>query len=284
MNKLWVGSADATIAGRNVLGEIDELKKRPAGGVGGHQDRLDVKAAGPLQFGQGFNREGNAGQISYGMHDGGENGTLNIVGAGKNGQPRQVQVWESLRATQALGVGDMPRDWTGANFKRRDGRWTHFDWVGDQRNYIRGDTVVDGNVIINGQSTYQPVRPRNTLNKCLDVERGLGDNGAKVQLWDCHYGANQQIAYNQASKQLVFQHSNKCVDVAGGNNANGTQIHQWDCGRDNINQKFVYDGSIQAYRWAGNPNRCIDLSGNGRDNGTKVQLWDCNSSDAQRFI
>ena len=31
MNKLWVGSADATIAGRNVLGEIDELKKRPTG-------------------------------------------------------------------------------------------------------------------------------------------------------------------------------------------------------------------------------------------------------------
>jgi hypothetical protein len=28
--------------------------------------------------------------------------------------------------------------------KRRDGRWTHFDWVDDQKNYIRGDTVVDG--------------------------------------------------------------------------------------------------------------------------------------------
>lgn len=34
--------------------------------------------------------------------------------------------------------------WTGANFRRRDGRWTHFDWVGDQNNYIRGNTVSDG--------------------------------------------------------------------------------------------------------------------------------------------
>jgi hypothetical protein len=34
--------------------------------------------------------------------------------------------------------------WTGANFRRRDGRWTHFDWVGDQQNYLRGNTVSDG--------------------------------------------------------------------------------------------------------------------------------------------
>lgn len=38
---------------------------------------------------------------------------------------------------------------TGVNFRRRDGRWTHFDWVSDQRNYIRGDTVLDGNFINN---------------------------------------------------------------------------------------------------------------------------------------
>ena len=35
-------------------------------------------------------------------------------------------------------------DWTGLNLQRRDGRYTHFDWVSDGKNYIRGDTVVDG--------------------------------------------------------------------------------------------------------------------------------------------
>jgi hypothetical protein len=45
----------------------------------------------------------------------------------------------------AIAVGDIPAppDWTGANFKRSDGRWTHFDWKDDQRNYIRGETVID---------------------------------------------------------------------------------------------------------------------------------------------
>jgi hypothetical protein len=133
-------------------------------------------------------------------------------------------------------------------------------------------------------SQFSPVRPRNTLNKCLDVENASVSNDAKVQLWDCHYGKNQQVMYNHGSKQLILQHSGKCMDVAGGVDANGTQIQQYDCQRDNMNQKFTYDGSIQSYRWAQNTNRCIDLSSNGRTNGTKVQLWDCNTGDAQRFV
>jgi hypothetical protein len=90
--------------------------------------------------------------------------------------------------------------------------------------------------------------------------------------------------YNQGSKQLIFQHSGKCVDVEGGADKNGTQIQQWDCDKDNWNQKFTYDGAIQAYRWATNPNRCIDIDSNNRANGGRIQLHDCNSSDAQRFI
>ena len=35
-----------------------------------------------------------------------------------------------------------------ADFRRRDGRITHFDWA-DGRNYIRGDTIQDGNLTIN---------------------------------------------------------------------------------------------------------------------------------------
>jgi len=105
-----------------------------------------------LQFGEGYDREVSAGQIAYGRHDGLENGTLNIIGAGKKGQSRQVQVWDSLRATQAIGVGDMPRDWRGANFKRADGRWTHFDFKDDGKNYIRGDTEVDGTLCVKDQN------------------------------------------------------------------------------------------------------------------------------------
>jgi hypothetical protein len=45
-----------------------------------------------------------------------------------------------------VAAGEPHDDWTGLNVKRRDGRWTHFDWKDDQKNYIRGDTIVDGDV------------------------------------------------------------------------------------------------------------------------------------------
>jgi hypothetical protein len=35
------------------------------------------------------------------------------------------------------------------NMKRKDGSHTHFDWI-DGKNYIRGDTIIDGNITING--------------------------------------------------------------------------------------------------------------------------------------
>ncbi len=35
----------------------------------------------------------------------------------------------------------------GARWMRKDGRWTHFDWE-DGRNYLRGDTIIDGKLCI----------------------------------------------------------------------------------------------------------------------------------------
>ena len=52
----------------------------------------------------------------------------------------------------AINVGynyPPPQDWTGANFGRRDGRGTHFDWKDDQKNYIRGETIVDDTMFFN---------------------------------------------------------------------------------------------------------------------------------------
>ena len=57
---------------------------------------VTVTNNGALQFGHGYDREGNAGQISYGRHDGGQDGSLNIVGAGKNGQSRTVRIWDKM--------------------------------------------------------------------------------------------------------------------------------------------------------------------------------------------
>jgi hypothetical protein len=114
---------------------------------------ITVPGVGAVQFGVGFDREVSAGTIAYGRFDGGVDGSLNIVGAGKTGQNRVVKVWDNIVAGNAISVGDTPRDWRGANFKRRDGQWTNFDWKDDGKNYIRGDTVMDGSVTVAGMFT-----------------------------------------------------------------------------------------------------------------------------------
>jgi len=59
-----------------------------------YRDNLLIKESVAIQFGDGFEKEVNAGQISYGRHDGGA--SLNIVGAGKKGHGRKVRIWDEL--------------------------------------------------------------------------------------------------------------------------------------------------------------------------------------------
>ena len=50
-----------------------------------------------------------------------------------------------------LGVGaGVPGDWRSANFLRKDGRWTHFDWKDNGQNYLRGYTNIDDGLGVNG--------------------------------------------------------------------------------------------------------------------------------------
>jgi hypothetical protein len=70
---------------------------------------LNISNSNSIQFGHGFEREVNAGKIAYGRFDGGVNGSLNILGAGKSAGSREVRVWDTLR------IGDA--------FIRQDGDW-----------------------------------------------------------------------------------------------------------------------------------------------------------------
>ena len=54
---------------------------------------VDIDKSNFIHFGTGYTKEDNAGKIGYGIWDGGENGTLNILGAGKAEEVRRVRVW-----------------------------------------------------------------------------------------------------------------------------------------------------------------------------------------------
>jgi len=74
------------------------------------KDAVYIPQSKFVQFGEGFTREANAGQISYGRLDGEENGSLNIIGAGKAGQARRVRVWDVLQMGDTHLAGNKD-DW-----------------------------------------------------------------------------------------------------------------------------------------------------------------------------
>ena len=96
----------------------------------------------------------------------GVRGRIHYMGTGWTKSPVQISGADSgfVSARNVIGsaiaVGDIPapQDWTGANFRRKDGRWTHFDWKDDQRNYIRGETVIDNTISLqNNQLRFREI-------------------------------------------------------------------------------------------------------------------------------
>jgi len=115
-------------------------------------------------------------------------------------------------------------------------------------------------------------------NRCLDVAGASTANGARVDLWDCHGGANQQWT-TTASRQLQV-YGNKCLDAYNHGTSNGTGAVIWDCtGLPNQQWNVNADGTVVGVQ----SGLCLDASGNGTANGTPLQLWSCNGQANQRW-
>ena len=73
------------------------------------------------------------------------------------------------------------------------------------------------------------------LGKCLDAPVGASA-GAKVQLWDCNGGANQQWSLG-ADGTVRGVASGLCLDVDRNLTANGTLVLLWTCNAA-VNQRW----------------------------------------------
>ena len=113
-------------------------------------------------------------------------------------------------------------------------------------------------------------------NRCVDVSGGRADDGARIQLWDCHGGPEVRWRWQGAS--LVNARTGKCLDVAGGGTANGTVVHQWTCLNNGAQQWQAVNGNLR------NPQsgRCLDADGWGTANGTRLVIWDCGASQSNQ--
>jgi len=116
--------------------------------------------------------------------------------------------------------------------------------------------------------------------KCVDVYGpNARDNGAKVQVYDCHGKPNQQW-YMQGA-QVVNAGSGRCLDVDGHNpGTNGAKITVWDC-NGGRNQQWRWQGNVLVNAAAG---KCLDVDGGATNvNGGKIEIWDCHRGPNQQF-
>jgi ricin-type beta-trefoil lectin protein len=122
----------------------------------------------------------------------------------------------------------------------------------------------------------------NESARCLDADAaGLGGPGAKVQLWDCWPGANQN--WQVGSDGTIRNAANgQCLDADLGTiRDNGTIVHLWPClGTSNQRWTVGADGVIRS-QYNG---RCLDAAMSSiPNNGTKAELWDCNGGRNQSW-
>ena len=81
--------------------------------------------------------------------------------------------------------------------------------------------------------------------KCLDVAGAGTHDGANVQQYDCHSGANQLWTLTDKGNGyylITAKNSGKCLDVAGVATHNGANVQQYDC-HSGPNQLWKLDGA-----------------------------------------
>lgn len=75
-------------------------------------------------------------------------------------------------------------------------------------------------------------------NKCLDVTKGVDENGTDLQIWECGCTNPNQLWEKLSWGGYKWKNHDKCVDVSGGNEAVGTKVQIWTCSTNWANQKF----------------------------------------------
>uniref|UniRef100_UPI0031DBEF4B ricin-type beta-trefoil lectin domain protein n=1 Tax=Saccharothrix mutabilis TaxID=33921 RepID=UPI0031DBEF4B len=108
--------------------------------------------------------------------------------------------------------------------------------------------------------------------KCVDVNGSSTVDGARVQLWTCNSGANQQWTQTGSTLQAL----GKCLDAAG--TADGSAVRLWTC-----NGTSAQTWSVQSDGTIRNGTKCLDATGGSSADGTQLIVWTCNGGANQRW-
>jgi hypothetical protein len=126
--------------------------------------------------------------------------------------------------------------------------------------------------------------------KCLDVANWSRSNGAAVNQFDCHGGANQRWYTWQVpgtNKSLVINDwSGQCLDIPGGSLADGAPLQQFSChgfGNQQFGISFTFPFFGFQFQNA-NSGKCLDVPDASTASGVRVQQFTCHSGLNQQWM
>ncbi len=115
----------------------------------------------------------------------------------------------------------------------------------------------------------------NLSGKCLDIHApDMYKNGAKVQVWKCVSGANNQRW--QFKGKAIINAGGKCLEASDMRN-NGARVQAWDC---NGSPQQTWQKRGQLIVNAGG--QCLEIeSSKMNENGGRAMVWECDQAQQQ---
>ncbi|GAA4838412.1 alpha-N-acetylglucosaminidase TIM-barrel domain-containing protein [Kitasatospora terrestris] len=171
---------------------------------------------------------------------------------------------------------------------------TQTDWYSKERDWINttgtsyattASTADVHALAVQAQSAYTKVNGSNTTTtvvsaasgKCLDDAAFNTADGAKVDIWTCDGGANQQWTYDPTAKTLTTM--GKCLDDFAFGRTPGSKVDLWTCD-GGANQQWTFNSNGTVTGLAG---LCLEVAKAATVNGTPVQLNTCNGNSNQAW-
>jgi len=108
---------------------------------------------------------------------------------------------------------------------------------------------------------------------CMDIALNGAPspfNGARVQVWHCTGGRNQEFIWCSDGSIVSAMDTNMCLDVPGGNPFSVKNMQMWTCNGQR-GQIWSYDSNSMAIYNTATPSRfCLDTAGGSTTKGTSV--------------
>lgn len=122
-------------------------------------------------------------------------------------------------------------------------------------------------------------------NYCVDVSEISHSAGARVYMWGCWGGQNQEWKYDPATKAIKVKHSGQCLDVSGWGTGDLTPLQQYPC-HGGENQQFDLNGvgnGMVEIRPRHVRDKCLDVYGGQTHDGAQLIQYQCHGGANQRF-